>query len=89
MRQRLGLARALIGDPALLILDEPTNGLDPRGRREMHDVLLGLAAEGVISPPPLIPSLASSSPISIFPEPRLSRLVDRRYRTGASKRRSR
>jgi ABC-2 type transport system ATP-binding protein len=47
MRQRLGLARALIGDPALLILDEPTNGLDPRGRREMHDVLLGLAADGV------------------------------------------
>jgi ABC-2 type transport system ATP-binding protein len=46
MRQRLGLARALIGDPALLILDEPTNGLDPRGRREMHDVLLGLAADG-------------------------------------------
>jgi ABC-2 type transport system ATP-binding protein len=47
MRQRLGLARALIGDPALLILDEPTNGLDPRGRREMHDVLLGLATDGV------------------------------------------
>jgi len=47
MRQRLGLARALIGDPALLILDEPTNGLDPRGRREMHDLLLRLAADGV------------------------------------------
>ena len=47
MRQRLGLARALIGDPTLLILDEPTNGLDPRGRREMHDILLGLSADGV------------------------------------------
>jgi ABC-2 type transport system ATP-binding protein len=46
MRQRLGLARALVGDPALLILDEPTNGLDPRGRREMHDVLLRLASDG-------------------------------------------
>ena len=46
MRQRLGLARALIGDPALLILDEPTNGLDPRGRRAIHDILLELASNG-------------------------------------------
>jgi ABC-2 type transport system ATP-binding protein len=45
MRQRLGLARALLNSPKILILDEPTNGLDPRGRREIHDVLLGLSQQ--------------------------------------------
>ena len=46
MRQRLGVAAALLGDPPILILDEPTIGLDPEGIRWMRDLLRALAAEG-------------------------------------------
>jgi ABC-2 type transport system ATP-binding protein len=46
MRQRLGLAGALIGDPAILVLDEPANGLDPEGIRWLRGFLQGLAGEG-------------------------------------------
>jgi len=45
-KQRLAVACALVGDPELLFLDEPTTGLDPQSRRQLWDVVLGLKAEG-------------------------------------------
>jgi ABC-2 type transport system ATP-binding protein len=46
MKQRLGVAAALLGEPDLLILDEPTNGLDPSGMADMRDLIRKLAARG-------------------------------------------
>lgn len=46
MRQRLGLAAALLTKPRLLVLDEPANGLDPAGKRYVHDTITRLAADG-------------------------------------------
>ena len=56
MRQRLGIGIALLKDPALLILDEPANGLDPAGIREVRELIRRLGAEGShgvpVQPPP-------------------------------------
>jgi ABC-2 type transport system ATP-binding protein len=47
LRQRVGLARALLNDPAVMFLDEPTSGLDPVAAREVHDLISGLRRRGV------------------------------------------
>src|SRR5512138_3599352 len=46
MQQRLGIAQALVGDPAFVVLDEPMSGLDPVGRREVRDLILELKRRG-------------------------------------------
>lgn len=46
MKQRLGLASAMLGNPGVLVLDEPTNGLDPEGISEVREIILKLAGEG-------------------------------------------
>src|SRR5262249_27257027 len=46
MRQRLGIAQALINEPEVIFLDEPTDGVDPRGRREIRDLMESLQREG-------------------------------------------
>ncbi|MBZ0137000.1 MAG: ABC transporter ATP-binding protein [Planctomycetes bacterium] len=47
MKQRVGLAQAMLGEPRMIILDEPTDGVDPQGRHEIRDVIKRLAKEGV------------------------------------------
>jgi ABC-2 type transport system ATP-binding protein len=46
MKQRLGIAAALLPEPKVLVLDEPTNGLDPEGIQEVRDLLKKLASQG-------------------------------------------
>jgi ABC-2 type transport system ATP-binding protein len=47
LRQRVGLARTLLSDPAVMFLDEPTSGLDPLAAREVHDLITGLRQQGI------------------------------------------
>ncbi len=49
MKQRLGIANALLGNPSIIILDEPTNGLDPQGMKEIKEMIIQLAAEKSIT----------------------------------------
>jgi ABC-2 type transport system ATP-binding protein len=49
MKQRVGIGNALLGDPSVVILDEPTNGLDPQGMMEIRRLIVDLARGHVLS----------------------------------------
>jgi len=82
MRQRLGLGAALLGQPRVLILDEPGNGLDPAGMAWLRDLLRGLAAEGrtiIVSSHVLAEVAQTADDVAIVHEGRLryaGRLVE-------------
>jgi len=87
MRQRVGLAQALLGDPQLLILDEPQSGLDPLGRRLVRDLLLDLKREGrtVVFSSHIVPDVAAvADRVATLRQGRLVDLRDLRQRPAAS-----
>ena len=90
MRQRLGLATALLADPEILILDEPANGLDPEGVHWLRGLLRGFAAEGgtvLVSSHMLAETAQTVDSVVIIDHGRLvtpgpARLADRPRRPG-------
>lgn len=87
MRQRVGLAQALLGDPRLLILDEPQSGLDPVGRRLVRDLLLDLKQDGrtVVFSSHIVPDVAAvADRVATLSHGRLADLRDLRQRPAAA-----
>jgi ABC-2 type transport system ATP-binding protein len=85
MRQRLGLAGALLGDPPVLLLDEPANGLDPAGMAWLRGLLRDLADEGrtiLISSHVLSEVAQTVDQVVIINEGRLRKLVERPDESG-------
>jgi len=79
MRQRLGIATALINDPDLLLLDEPYSGLDPVGRKDLRELLLGLKRRGktILMSSHIVPDVeAVCDRVGILSGGRIARVLD-------------